>query len=54
MIQKVPVDDTLWYRVRVGPYRTEGEALAALARIKQGGYRDARLVRPDPVAAKRN
>jgi cell division protein FtsN len=54
VIQKIPVNDALWFRVRVGPYRTEGEALAALARIRKGGYRDARLVRPDPVATKRN
>ena len=55
VIQSVDAGPTLWYRVRVGPYPAEGAAVAALARIKQNGYADARLVRPesDP-ARKRN
>jgi cell division septation protein DedD len=50
-IQSVPVDKKQWYRVRVGPYAVEGRAAAALARIKQSGFEDARLVRPDPGAS---
>ncbi len=47
VIQSVSVGQTLWYRVRVGPYAAEGAALAALGRIKQSGYTDAKLVRPE-------
>lgn len=54
VIQSVTVGKTLWYRVRVGPFPAEGAALDALARIKQGGYDTARLVRPEPAAAKGN
>lgn len=46
VIQSVSVGQT-WYRVRVGPYAAEGAALAALSRIKQNGYTDAKLVRPE-------
>jgi cell division protein FtsN len=49
-IQPVPAGPTLWYRVRVGPYAAEGAALEALARIKKGGYPDAKLVRPEGAA----
>ena len=55
VIQTVKVETTQWYRVRVGPYPTEGEALAALARIRKSGHPDAQLVRPEtPVPAGRN
>src|SRR5687767_5976324 len=55
VIQSVSVGKSLWYRVRVGPYRAEGEAAAALARIKQNGYATAKLVRPESdVPAKAN
>lgn len=50
VIQSVSVGKTLWYRVRVGPYRAEGEAAAALARIKKNGYTTAKLVRPESDA----
>ena len=50
VIQSVAVGKTLWYRVRVGPYPTEGAALAALASVKKNGYTTAKLVRPDPDA----
>jgi hypothetical protein len=54
-IQSVSVGPKLWYRVRVGPYRTEGEALAALARVRKSGHADAKLVRPEtPAPAKGN
>lgn len=53
VIQSVSVGQT-WYRVRVGPYATEGAALEGLTRIRKSGYPDAKLVRPDPVATKRN
>ena len=52
VIQSVSVGQTLWYRVRVGPYPAEGTALEALARIRKNGYATAKLVRPDPAAAK--
>ncbi len=48
-IQQVAVVKALWYRVRVGPYPAEGAALAALGTIKQNGYTDAKLVRPEPA-----
>jgi cell division septation protein DedD len=51
VIQSVSVGKVLWYRVRVGPYPAEGEALAALARIRKNGYATARLVSPDSGAA---
>jgi cell division septation protein DedD len=54
VIQTVKVETTQWYRVRVGPYRTEGEALAALARIRKNGYKDAKLVRPEAAPARGN
>jgi len=47
VIQSVSVGKTLWYRVRVGPYPGEGEAAAALARIRKNGYATAKLVRPE-------
>lgn len=50
-IQQVAVVKALWYRVRVGPYPAEGAALAALGTIKQNGYTDAKLVRPESDAA---
>lgn len=50
VIQSVSVGKTLWYRVRVGPYPAEGEAAAALARIRKNGYATARLVRPESDA----
>jgi cell division protein FtsN len=50
VIQSVAVGKALWYRVRVGPYPAEGAALAALAQIKQNGYKDAKLVRPEPAS----
>jgi cell division septation protein DedD len=50
VIQSVSVGTTLWYRVRVGPYRGEGEAAAALARIRKNGFATAKLVRPDTDA----
>lgn len=53
-IQSVPVGDKTWYRVRVGPYPAEGAALGALARIKQAGYPDAKLIRPESGAPKAN
>ena len=53
MIQSVPVQQALWYRVRVGPYPAESAALAALSRIKQNGYKDARLVRPEADPARK-
>lgn len=34
----------LW-RVRMGPYRSEAEAMSALAQVRSYGYQDARLVR---------
>jgi len=34
----------LW-RVRMGPYKSEDEAMSALAQVKSYGYQDARLVR---------
>lgn len=54
VIQSVAVGKSLWYRVRVGPYRAEGEAVAALARIKQNGYKDAKLIRPESSPPKGN
>ncbi|MGQ0587706.1 MAG: SPOR domain-containing protein [Gammaproteobacteria bacterium] len=51
VIQSVEVGKTLWYRVRVGPYPTEAAATAALAKIRQGGFSTAKLVKPDAVAA---
>jgi cell division septation protein DedD len=53
-IQSVPVGDKTWYRVRVGPYPAEGAALGALARIKQAGYPDAKLIRPESGAPRAN
>ena len=53
-IQSVPVGDKTWYRVRVGPYPAEGAALGALARIKQAGYPDAKLIRPESGTPKAN
>lgn len=53
VIQQVAVGKTPWFRVRVGPYPAEGAALAALGRIKQGGYPDAKLVRPDSDPARK-
>lgn len=53
VIQSVAVDKTLWYRVRVGPYPAEGAAFAALGRIKQSGYPEAKLVRPDSDPARK-
>ena len=53
VIQSVAVGKTPWYRVRVGPYPAEGAALAALGRIKQSGYPDAKLVRPDSDPARK-
>ena len=50
-IQKVPVEKKQWYRVRVGPYPAEGAAATALARVRQNGFKDARLVRPETDAA---
>jgi len=47
VIQSVAVGNTLWYRVRVGPYPAEGAALAALNRVKKSGYTTAKLVRPE-------
>jgi rare lipoprotein A len=35
---------TLW-RVRMGPYRSEDEAMTVLAQVQRQGYQDARLVR---------
>jgi len=32
-----------FYRVRVGPYATRGQAEAALAKVRAAGYRDARV-----------
>ena len=46
-IQPVSAGQSLWYRVRVGPFASERAALEALARIKKGGYPDAKLVRPE-------
>jgi DedD protein len=55
VVQTVRVDPKVWYRVRVGPYRTEGEALAALARVRRSGHAEAKLVRPEtPAPAKGN
>jgi DedD protein len=51
VIQSVSVGKALWYRVRVGPYPAEGEAAAALARIRKNGYATAKLVRPETDAA---
>lgn len=53
-IQSVPVGNKTWYRVRVGPYPGEGAALGAAARIKQAGYPDAKLIRPESGAPKAN
>jgi cell division septation protein DedD len=53
VIQSVAVGQTLWYRVRVGPYPAESAALAALGRIKQNGYATARLVRPEADPARK-
>jgi len=53
VIQSVAVGQTPWYRVRVGPYPAEGAALAALGRIKQNGYTDAKLVRPEADPARK-
>lgn len=50
VIQSVSVGNTLWYRVRVGPYPAEGAALEALARIRKNGYSEAKVVRPEGVA----
>jgi hypothetical protein len=50
VIQQVPVDNALWFRVRVGPFAAEAAALAALERVKRNGYATARLVRPEPPA----
>jgi cell division septation protein DedD len=47
VIQSVSVGKTLWYRVRVGPYAAEGQAAAALVRIRKNGYETAKLVRPE-------
>lgn len=52
-IQTVSMGQAQWYRVRVGPYASERAALEALARVRKGGYKDAKLVRPD-AAAKQN
>ena len=52
VIQSVSVGQT-WYRVRVGPYAAESAALAALGRIKQNGYKDAKLVRPESDPARK-
>jgi hypothetical protein len=52
-IQSVSVGKTLWYRVRVGPYPGEGEAAAALARVRKNGYSTAKLVRPETDAGAR-
>lgn len=49
-IQSVSVGKTLWYRVRVGPYKSEGEALPVLARVRKNGYSTAKLVRPEATA----
>ena len=54
VIQTVPAEQKVWYRVRVGPYPAENAALAALSRIKQNGYTDARLVRPETDPARKN
>lgn len=32
-----------YYRVRVGPYATRGQAEAALAKVRAAGYSDARV-----------
>lgn len=52
VIQTVPVDGKLWYRVRVGPYRDEAAAMAALAAVRRNGYPLAKLVRPETGAAR--
>lgn len=54
VIQSVSVGKTLWYRVRVGPFAAEGEAAAALGRIRKSGHTEARLVRPESDATKVN
>ena len=53
VLQPVKVGEKTWYRVRVGPYPAESAALAALSRIKQDGYPDARLVRPESDPARK-
>ena len=53
VLQPVKVGQNTWYRVRVGPYPAEGAALAALGRIKQSGYTDAKLVRPESDPARK-
>lgn len=54
VIQSVTVGQTLWYRVRVGPFPAEGAALAALTRVKKNGYPDAKLTRPEAAPTKGN
>ena len=53
-VQTVSMGETQWYRVRVGPYASEGAALDALARVKKGGFPDAQLARPESAPTKRN
>lgn len=36
-----------YWRVRMGPYTTQGEAAAALAKARSAGYSDARIQRAD-------
>lgn len=47
IVQSVPVGKTLWYRVRVGPYPDESAAQKALAKVRQQGYPQVKLVKPD-------
>jgi cell division septation protein DedD len=46
IIQTVPVERTLWYRVRVGPYPALASANAALAKVQKQGYPQAKLIKP--------
>lgn len=43
-VMPIEVGDTIFFRVRVGPFADRGAAVAALARVTKAGYRGAKIV----------
>jgi len=46
-LQSVQVDKTLWYRIRVGPYKAQADAQPTLKRVVQMGFKGAKVTKDE-------